>query len=208
VFLTLLGGSCGTLRLPPLPAQSVAEQPQAMQQDGLALAARVAEPAECARYLGTDPRRKGVLPVLLTVENRSGDASFLLDPTEWTLAGAEGTFPRSQRRLIEGPPSSAGAWVGAILLPFALLPGFIVLMVAHKSNTDTDVIDFTYATSSFATTTLSPGETARGFVFLEVGKKPVPSAARLVVHATCLPAHRQLRLDVPVSMGAAARRER
>jgi hypothetical protein len=146
--------------------------------------------------------------VLLTVENRSRDDSFLLDPAEWTLACAEGTFPRSERRLIEGPPSSAGAMLGAILLPFALLPGFTVLILAHKSNSNTDVIDFTYATSWFATTTLSPGETARGFVFVEVGKKPLPAEARLEVQATCLPARRQLRVDVPVTMGEPERRER
>jgi hypothetical protein len=126
----------------------------------------------------------GILPVFVIGENRHASSSFFFLKEGISLTAAQSATAGAPDRAAEGidkPKSDADAepvaWASV-----ALGWNFVLAAVAGKIVSDASVINLNFKVQEFHTRTLSPGQTAKGFVYFrlpEDGKLPEQSVVRL-----------------------------
>lgn len=117
-------------------------------------------------YFDTELSRIGFVPVFVVIQNGSNSDSFLLDKTKLTYGttNATATTPKT--------PSKAGQSMAFATIPFI---GFIKAITVIKSAS---LVQQNVLQKELQSTTLSPGASAHGFVYIPVPK----NAPRQTIH--------------------------
>lgn len=144
--------SCATP--PAYPPKQAAECEYTATKEGVTIGVHpVFDQQELSQYFKTDLVDRGILPVLIVAQNDSRNATYALIRTNCWLAGSFGFGSKedlSTRR-------TEGALIGGI-------PGGLIM--ADATNKRTGMAD-----KELNDQTVSPGETARGFVYMKMGKE-------------------------------------
>jgi len=179
VLLALTYG-CTTLQLPLYTSPPIDRYENVQVKGGLAVAVHpLVDEQEIKKYFGMNLLAAGILPVFVIGENRHASSSFLLlkEGISLTAAGV----PDRPADGIDKPQSEANAKsVGYAAL--ALGVNYVLVVIAAKRISDASVINLNFKAQEFHTRTLSPGQTAKGFVYFrlpEDGKLPKQSAVWL-----------------------------
>ncbi len=130
---------------------------------------------EIKRYFGVDLIALNLLPVYVNAKNESS-SSFVVS-REWvsletgpsiSAENPGGTQVRSQAQRA-GSQAEAGATGFLVLAAITMPIGLIVFMPAiNKMSSDASEITYHFATNELQMGTLSPGETAEGFVYFDL----------------------------------------
>ena len=152
---------CVAASFPEYPVKPTREYATAIEKSGLVVAAVPVEDREDQRrYFGIDVRSKGFVPVLLVIENRASDDSFLLkkESLMYSRGGRSGsTLPNAAR--------SSGADKTAIAI--ASVPTIYTFMLTIAVSRVKELRQHLLRTE-FQSATLSPGASVHGFVFIPV----------------------------------------
>lgn len=134
-------------------------------QDGLAVAVHPAVvEAEQDTYFGTSLLSDGILPVLVTVENRTATSSFILltDRVFFVKAGVSAESGAADAHV--GRPTAAHAWAFTGAALGAVVPLLVGAAMVSKSN----AVRHNFLSKEFRSDTVSPGQTARGFLYFQI----------------------------------------
>lgn len=176
--VAFLGGGCTAKKLPAYPTHPVSAYRYTQVKDGLAVAiSPLFNPQESETYFDTDLVSRGIVAVLVRVENQSAPSTFLVLKERFALrtgqreesqvSGREQIKPGFLEDALQvGNQLGAGGGQGALLL-VPLIPVFIV---AEKMHVHEERVRRKLLIEEFQTKTISPGEETHGFVYF-----PLPS---------------------------------
>lgn len=173
VLLTLVNG-CTTLQLPLYAPQPVDRYNNVQVKDGLAVAIQpMLDAEESEKYFGTNLLARNILPAFVVSENRHASSSFLLLKNRISLSAGQPALAGSPDKARSEAGAEALGWTSVALgsLPLAA--------IAVKMMSDATVINRNFKAQEFQTKTLSPGQTAQGFVYFQL-----PEGAKLPEQGT------------------------
>ena len=142
---------------------------------------------ELSHYFETDLVSRGILPLLCVVQNNSVDASYLLLKTNCTVVEAVGVASKEDLPTLR----TQGLVIEAI---FGL--GIGEGMVYNATRQRTSLAD-----NELNDQTVSPGESARGFVYMKIPKNPPARGASMHVQVRLprIATTNQLDFDLPIT---------
>lgn len=158
---------CGTMKIPqysggPAPGSRTRES------QGLVITAEPwTDHARLETYFKTDPRDLSTALICLRAENRSTDAAWLVSEENIHLVdstGSGGADARNQEVKGDYGAANAVGWTGAILVSPAMI------FAAGKLTSDAMVRQKNFVDREWRNQTLSPGQSAEGFIYFNVGK--------------------------------------
>jgi hypothetical protein len=120
---------------------------------------------ESEKYFGTDLLALNIIPVFVISENRHASSSFMLLKERIVFSAGQ--------HAVVGTPDKARSEATAESLGWAsvALGGSLVLAaIAAKMMSDATVINRNFKAQEFQSKTLSPGQTAQGFVYFQLPK--------------------------------------
>jgi len=175
--LSVVAG-CGTLQLPDYPTRSTAAHQYHAVGDELALSVHpLVTSREVKKYFGTNLLGKGILPVHFVVENRGATSSFVVADENFSLRDSEadvregtadGEDPRVGRSAASSGATVAVMSTALVILPVAYLVAVFPVMDAMSDNAE---VKRNFVAKQFRIKTISPGESARGFLYFRLPKK-------------------------------------
>jgi hypothetical protein len=112
---------------------------------------------------------KGVLPVLVVVENKRPDTSITIARGKVCLHDqAAGTSSLPERKKVTSDAGRGLAAAGAVLTACCVIPAIPLLFEGMQMNSNASIIEFNLGDEEFYTHTLGPGEKAQGFVYFQL----------------------------------------
>ena len=140
----------------------------------------------CLSYFETDLVNSDILPLFCVVENNSPDASYLLVKTNCTVVEAAGFASKEDL-----PTLRTEGLVIEALFGFGIGEG----MVYDATRRRTSLAD-----NELNDQTVSPGESARGFIYMKIPKNRPARGARmnLQVRLPGIATTNQLDFDLPI----------
>jgi hypothetical protein len=171
LLLTVTG--CKTISIPPY-ADAPASHAQTRDSQGLVLTSDpFTEKDRAETYFKIDPAAKGIAIIHLRAENHSPDATWLLTEENMLLTYAAGGG--STNGPVQGATSdyTSSVAAGGVAAFFALGPNPLVLpavAVSKKLRSDAAVIEKNFIDKGWRNQTLSPGQSAEGFIYFSLGK--------------------------------------
>jgi len=158
IILFFLGQPSGAASFPEYPVKPAREYPTAIEKSGLVVAVVPVEDRKDQRtYFGIDLRSKGFIPILLVIENRTSQESFLLNKEDlmYSPSGrSESALPNPAH---PSRADKAVAIVGAVPMY-----AFVATIAAARSK---DLRQHLLRTE-LQSATLSPGVSVHGFIFV------------------------------------------
>lgn len=190
VMLLIGCHGCVALELPRYQPPPVAMSPNTQIQDGLAVAVHpILDEGESRKYFGMSLAARNILAVFVVGENRDPSASFILFKEAVSLSATVPSSRPSQEGIKSEAPGEALALTGAALAltgPILLAP--LALSVAIQMLSDASVINHNFRSQEFQTKTLSPGQTATGFIYFQLPETtPLPDEWAIQVEAARMP---------------------
>jgi hypothetical protein len=164
----LCGVGCGTMKIPqyiggPGPGA------QTREAQGLAVTADPFVDRERAEtYFKVNPEGKGVGIVYLRAENRGTNAAWLVTEENMRLVdrtGGVGMNAQDQGVKGDYAAGNAVAMAGATLISLPLL------FAGGKLTSDAMVVEKNFVDKEWRNQTLSPGQSAEGFIYFNFGQK-------------------------------------
>jgi hypothetical protein len=157
-------------------------------KDGLAMAVRpLLDDEESRRYFGKSLLSEGIVAVYVLSENQSASSSFRVPKSGMSLVAGVPKILSSEDKI----QSSAAA--DALVISGAVLLSPLVAGIGVKLLSDASVINHSIRTQEFLTKTLSPGQTAGGFIYFQLPDKvtlPARWAIRVEASETAVPEDR------------------
>lgn len=202
MIVALIGSGCTAKRLPQYPFEPVAgAQGTGEIEDGLVVSVwSLSDAGESEAYFGKDLLADaGVLALPISVENRSRGSSFMIDPDRIVLKDRTRGKPDLDQvaSYAAGKAVSTAGVVCVLLCPIASLA---LIPTGAKMISSAGERRHNFVCKELRTTTLSPGETAHGFVYFTCsGGDSAGSHATLHVEALDLKAHEWRSIDLPVA---------
>lgn len=164
-------------------------------RDDLAIAAfPLADPVDQKLYFGMDLNKAGVLPVWLSVSNRSAAGRFLVDIDDIRLTYGQAPVQAAERSHSTvddtgGTVALNAATVGMAAGPIGLAVSLPILLASGNEIARQDDIKRNLMVRQFYSRTLGPGQSATGFVYCKHAAKAVDlRRLRLSVGAKSIPA--------------------
>jgi hypothetical protein len=153
------------------------------QKNGVAVAIRpMTDKREIEDMFKVSLLDKGLLPILVVVENQSTAASFIVAKDKLTVLNeATGATSSSQRKQVTSGAGAAMRDTGAVLVAVGSLAAAPLLFTGMQKASNASVIEFNLADKEFYSWTLGPGEKAQGFVYFQFTKNSPPSGNYHVV---------------------------
>ena len=155
---------CATLHIPDFPVPPAAGLKQAADEHAEVNLYVVRDQGDQRTYLGTELAQKGVLPVWLSVRNKSAHESIALDFRDVRIDAQGRAIAEPERA--HAPVNTAGeqgvVLVGAALLSLPLLFG------GAKMLSDSSEIKRNIMAKQLYSATIPPGGSASGFVYTAV----------------------------------------
>lgn len=190
--MTCLTG-CSTMQVTQDRKQAIETYPHRQERAGMVVAVQpVTDRAELDAWFKSNLAAKGVLPVLVMVENRSSSGSVILGKEKVYLADSQDGATQAQQHGTVASPSAgvATAAVGAALIS---LPGTLAGM---KMASDAMVIEHNLVDKELFSRTLGPGQEAHGFAYFQFPKgAPITPNHRIVVDLLNPKSGESLRFD-------------
>jgi len=187
---SLVLAGCSTMKVAPLTTGSADSYTQHEQTNGVVVGIRpITDKREIEDMFKVNLLDKGLLPILVVVENQSASDSFIIAKDKvYVLNEAIGTNNSSQQRgkvtsgAGEGMANAGGVMValGGFALPLAII-GMPIEFTGMQKASNASVIEFNLADKEFYSWTLGPGEKAQGFVYFQFPKNSPPSGSYHVV---------------------------
>lgn len=122
--------------------------------------------ARSKEYFGIDAAAKGLLVIHVQLQNRSPDATYLVQ------RGAFRFLPADGKEVVQGAGSQTGAAesmaVGAAILASPALLAVAAQMVANAGN-----VEQNFLRKELPAKSLPPGKTLSGFLYFQAGSKPL-----------------------------------
>ena len=198
------------MKVAPLTTSSADSYTQHEQRNGLVVGIRpMTDKREIEDMFKVNLPDKGLLPILVVVENQDPTASFIMLKNKlWVQNEAMATNNSTQQRgkvtsgAGEGMSTAGGVMMGlgAFALPLFVV-GAPLALAGNKVASDASVIEFNLADKEFYSWTLGPGEKARGFVYFQFPKSSPPSGNYHFVAEVKNPATGEtIPFDFPVSL--------
>jgi hypothetical protein len=162
----LLVQGCSALALPRYESPPISRYDNVQSKDGLAIAIRpLLDHEESRRYFGKALLSDGIVAAFVLCANQSTSASFVVPKAGISLvADVPGIA------LHEGKVQSTDA-ADATVIAGAVLASPLVAGIGVKLLSDASVINHSVRAQEFLTKTLSPGQTAGGFVYFQLPDK-------------------------------------
>ena len=179
LILSLTFSGCSVLLLPDYEVAPIEKYPNSKTINGLTVAIYIlSDPEESKKYFGVDFNKTELLPILILVNNRSLDASYIISKENIFLYSGQ-TYQNQQKNDIEtasnmetsGTTTSeaASAAVGAGILfftPLALVALPVFVSGANKIC-NAQEIKRNMLENEFQTTTVSRGKSTHGFIYFQ-----------------------------------------
>jgi hypothetical protein len=166
--LCLLAVGCGTMKIPQYPG-GAGPRAQTRAAQGLAITADpFVDRQRAESYFAVNPEGKGVAIVYVRAENHSPDATWLVNEENMFLVDGAGTAgPNAHDQGVRGDYAAANAvgMAGAVVLSLPML------FASGKLTSDAMVKEKNFVDKEWRNQTLSPGQSAEGFVYFNFGKK-------------------------------------
>lgn len=154
---------CTTLELGPYSVQPPARYDIGQTQDGITIVAQpILDGGEVEKYFGTDFTSAGIVPVFLTVENRNTSSSVMVFKEKIQLHAGLSSDAEVPDKVAPEGKLRVLTIAGTVLLSYPLI------WAALKAGSDKTVINHNFQAREFHTRTLSPGQTANGFVYFKL----------------------------------------
>lgn len=195
-----LFSGCSTLELPEYDPTTNETPSVSVAREGIHVTLQpLANPQDVERYFGDDLLNLGILPVFVSVENRSPSSSFVLAPGDFSLANAATGVVEAMKddRDRVGSPGAGTAvtTLGAVSLLFVPIAAFVLLPIGAKIGSNATVVRHTFLVREWQPTTISPGEATSGFLYLQESSR---EAATVRIRALRLPGSEPVVLGVPL----------
>jgi hypothetical protein len=171
------------MKMAPLTTGSAGSYTQHEQTNGVVVGIRpMTDKQEIMDTFKINLLEKGLLPILVVVENQSASDSFIIAKDKvYVLNEATGTTSSSQRKKVTSGGGEALAITGGILVATGSLVAAPLLFTGMQKASNASVIEFNLADKEFYSWTLGPGEKAQGFVYFQFTKNSPPSGNYHVV---------------------------
>jgi hypothetical protein len=177
-LLALIAGAfisgCSTMNVTEFKAQPASTYRYKAETNGLTLAVEpFTAKHQVKETFNTDVVSKGIIPVLVVVEN-NGSATYLL-AKEKALVG-KGSTNALTGQLSTGGTGDTAAKVGAGFLAVSIISGPAVVVAAPlliggmKAMSNADVIRHNLSDKALASHTIEPGKRAYGFLYFQLAK--------------------------------------
>jgi hypothetical protein len=162
VLLALVNG-CTTLQLPLYTPQPIHRYNNVQVKDGLAVAVQpMLDVEENEKYFGTNLLALNILPAFVISENRHASSSFILLKDRISLSAGQHAVAGSPDKARSEATAEAIGWTSVALISFPLAT------IAVKMMSDATVVNRNFKAQEFQTKTLSPGQSAQGFVYFQL----------------------------------------
>ena len=169
----LLPTGCTTMNVPPMTIGSVESYPLNSEARGLVVAVHpVTSEAEVDATFNSDLLGKGVVPILVVIENRNPSASFVIAKDQVAVvdtssaASTTSALPKVASSTAGGATQAAG-FVAILAAPVLAVP---LVVAGLKMASDAQVIQHNLADKAFYSRTVGPGEKAHGYIYFQVPK--------------------------------------
>jgi hypothetical protein len=164
----LLGSGCSTMQVTTLKQRSTESCEYHAEQKGVVVGIHpVIEEREMEEIFKMDLREKGLLPILLVVDNRSA-SSFIIAKDKVRVGDeTSGAFATSQRTNLTSQAAGMG---GALILVGSAVGGLLLEVVGFQLASDAGVIQHNLADKEFCSRTLAPSQSAQGFIYFRLSK--------------------------------------
>ncbi|MGA0601479.1 hypothetical protein ACO2Q3_12315 [Caulobacter sp. KR2-114] len=172
-----------------------AEKLIAFGGDDLAISAYpLTSPQDQKLYFGLDLGAAGVLPIWLSISNRSSTTRYLLDADDIRLAYGQAPVQAAERSRSTVDDTGGAvvenvAAVGMAAGPIGLAVSLPILMMSGNQIARQDDVRRNLMVRQLYSKTLAPGQSAAGFVYCKVAKTSVDlSQLRLSLRVRPVPA--------------------
>jgi hypothetical protein len=156
------------INFPEYPAKAAKDYPGSSAIDGVMVAVEpLTDPAGQKRYFKVDFAKNGFLPVFVVVENGSAEGSFILKRED--IGAYAGDQQESQPGQVLSGRSKTGENL-ALASAIALSPAGMVIsgiLMIRATEVRQNLIK-----KDLRSSTLSPGQSTRGFVFIPLPSDP------------------------------------
>lgn len=158
IFFPLVLAAVSTF--PTYPSRQAREYPVSVENAGIAIGLEPVEnsPAQ-ETYFHTDLKKKGFLPIFLVIENGTSASSFIFDKTRVTYGPADSAISTPQPGVGAGP-----------VLALSAIP-FVGVFAAADVISKASQIQENLLKREIQSTTLSPGISVRGFLYIPISRK-------------------------------------
>ena len=168
VVACLFSAGCGTMKIPAYPG-GPAVHGQTREAQGLALVADpFADKQRTETYFKFNAEGKGIAIVHLRAENHSPDSAWLLNEENMHLIDQAGVLGMNAHD--QGVKSDYGA-ANAVGMTGAVLLSLPMMIAGNKLIADAMVVEKNFVDKEWHNQTLSPGQSAEGFIYFNFGKK-------------------------------------
>jgi hypothetical protein len=161
IFFILSLAAASTL--PDYPSRNARECPVTVENIGVLIGL---EPVENYRaqstYFQTDLARKGYVPIFLVIENGTRADSFIFDKTKVTYGPADSAVSAARTG------TGAGKAIALSAIPF-FGPFAGAKVISNASQIQVNLLK-----KEIQSTTLSPGASTRGFLYIPIPGKTFP----------------------------------
>jgi hypothetical protein len=170
-FLALAGTGCSTVTI-PLYTAGLSKEAKTVESQGLTIAVDPVLDSERAdTYFKVNPAGKGIGIIYLQAENKSVNATWLLDEKNMhlTIAGQAGDM-NAEDQYVKGDYGKAYAYTaGAVICSGALL-GAVFIVAANQATENASIIQKNFVDKEWHNQTLAPGQQVAGFIYFNLGK--------------------------------------
>lgn len=179
VLATVLATGCSTMSVPPMPIQPIESYALRQETRQVTVAVHpVMSKQEIDATFNTDLLDRGIVPILVVIDNKNPSASFVV-AREWVAVVNNETAVRTASAL-PAARSETGAQVatvvGAALISLPLVIG------GMKIASDAQVIQHNLGDKAFYSHTVAPGRRAQGYLYFNASEgKPLAGHHRVVV---------------------------
>jgi hypothetical protein len=150
--------SCIAASFPEFPVKPVSEYANVVAKSGVVVAAiPMEEPLDQQKYFGMDLRSRGYVPVFLVIENQTSTESFLLGKEGLRYSPA-----RHSTSTLANPARPSRDDKALAVTSYLPYYGIVATVMDSKSK----VLRQNILKRELQSTTLSPGTSAHGFIFI------------------------------------------
>jgi hypothetical protein len=194
IVLSLVQAAYAGPRFPDYPARKASDCAVKVEKAGLKIGIQpLVDLKEQKTYFNTELTAQGFLPVYIVLENGSSGDSFLFDKTGITYGPADtglSTAPKADEKAEIGVAIYSTATLAAGGVPIA---GMVVIGIlsAKASQVSENILK-----KELQSRTLSPGESAYGFLYIPVPKNAPRQKTRLRIPITMSGTDEPIVLDL------------
>jgi hypothetical protein len=169
----LVPGVFAASTIPDYPVSQASDYAVSTRAAGLTMGVRpVEDPKDQETYFRAEFRPKGFVPVFLVIQNGDSEGSFLFDKTKVTYGPANSSLSTPKTGSRGGAALAAGA------IPF------VGIFAAPKIISNAAEVQHNLLNKEVQSTTLSPGKSLHGFLYIPVPKDAPRQKIHLFVPIT------------------------